>query len=81
MLFRSAWSAAVSPATKLDGQLELESVELTALSEALQARYGAHVDLAAHVAGLDVDEIIALTVGDVAAFVEARAEGGQAGGA
>jgi tocopherol O-methyltransferase len=77
----AAWSATVSPATNLDGQLELESVELTALSEALQARYGAHVDLAAHVAGLDVDEIIALTVGDVATFVEARAEGGQAGGA
>jgi tocopherol O-methyltransferase len=77
----AAWSATVSPATTLDGALELESVELTALSEALQARYGAHVDLAAHVAGLGVDEIIALTVGDVAAFVDARAEGGQAGGA
>ena len=77
----AAWSATVSPATTLDGQLELESVELTALSDALRTRYGAHVDLAAHVAGLDVDEIIALTVGDLAAFVEARAEGGQAGGA
>lgn len=77
----AAWSATVSPATTLDGQLELESVELTALSDALRTRYGADVDLAAHVAGLDVDEIIALTVGDLAAFVEARAQGGQAGGA
>ena len=70
----AAWSATVTPATTLDGDLELESVELTALSRALQTRHGASVDLAAHVAGLDVDQIIALTVGDVAAFVAEQAE-------
>ncbi|MEY9863873.1 tocopherol O-methyltransferase [Catenulispora sp. GAS73] len=67
-----AWRTTVTPATTLDGDLELESIELTALSEALQARYGTTVDLAAHIAGLDVDEIIAFTVGDLAAFVAAR---------
>ena len=64
--------AGITPATTLDGGLELESVELTALSQALQDRFGPRVDLAAYVAELGVDEIIALTVGDVAAFVTAR---------
>ncbi|GAA1984641.1 methyltransferase domain-containing protein [Catenulispora subtropica] len=70
-----AWSVGITAATTLDGDLELESVELTALSRALQERYGDRVDLAAHVAGLGVDEIIALTVGDVAGFVTARRDG------
>ena len=69
-----AWSASVTPATTLDGDLELESIEAAAVSKALQERYGASVDLAAHIAGLDVDQIIALTVGDVATFVTAHAE-------
>jgi tocopherol O-methyltransferase len=69
------WSAKVTAATTLDGDLEVESVELTAFSQALQTRFGPVVDLAAHVATLDVDEIIALTVGDVAAYVSAQADG------
>ena len=76
-----AWSTTVTAATTLDGDLELESIELAAVSKVLQARYGASVDLAAHIAGLDVDQIIAFTMGDLAAFVAARAEGGQADGA
>jgi tocopherol O-methyltransferase len=67
-----AWKATVSPATRLDGDLELESIELAALSRALRERFGAGVDLAAHVAELGVEEIIALTVGDVVAFVAQR---------
>ena len=70
----AAWSADITAATRLDGDLELESIELTALSEALQARHGASVDLAAHVAGLGVEEIIAFTVGDLAAFVAEQAD-------
>ncbi|MBS2553704.1 methyltransferase domain-containing protein [Catenulispora sp. NL8] len=65
------WSATVSPATTLDGDLELESIELAAFSRVLQKRFGPGVDLAAYVAGLEVDQIIALTLGDVAAFVAA----------
>ena len=79
-----AWSVGITAATTLDGDLELESVELTALSRVLQERYGDRVDLAAHVSGLGVDEIIALTVGDVAGFVTAHRGGAgreRAGGA
>ncbi|MFE2911197.1 hypothetical protein ACFXKJ_22050 [Kitasatospora indigofera] len=67
-----AWSDAVRPDTRLDGELLLESHELAAWSLALRRDYGDHVDLAEHVAGLDIDQIIALTVGDVAGLVTAE---------
>ncbi|NUP49439.1 MAG: methyltransferase domain-containing protein [Catenulispora sp.] len=72
-----AWSVGITAATTLDGDLELESVEVAAVSRALQERYGPAVDLVAHIAGLGVDEIIALTVGDVAALVAVRREGAR----
>ncbi|GAA2061851.1 hypothetical protein GCM10009839_86180 [Catenulispora yoronensis] len=74
-----AWSVGITAATTLDGDLELESVELAAVSRALQARYGDRVDLVGHVSGLGVDEIIAFTVGDVAAFVAAHRDGAGPG--
>jgi acyl carrier protein len=72
----AAWRAEVGPATRLDGDLLMDSLELVALDGLLRARYGARIDLAAHVAGLDIDEIIALTVADVAAYVARRGEQG-----
>jgi tocopherol O-methyltransferase len=59
----------IGPQTRLDGDLYLESVELAALGEALRRRYGPRVDLSGLVAGLDIDQLIALTVADVAAYV------------
>jgi hypothetical protein len=44
-------------------------VDLIALDATLRRRYGDGVDLAGHVAGLGIDEIIGLTVADVAAQV------------
>jgi hypothetical protein len=68
----AAWLDAVGPATRVDGELLVESHELAAWDVALRDRYGDRIDLAGHVAGLDIDGIIALTVGDVAAHVAAR---------
>ncbi|MFE4599301.1 hypothetical protein ACFRKE_00400 [Kitasatospora indigofera] len=76
-----AWSDAVRPDTRLDGELLLESHELAAWSLALRRDYGDHVDLAEHVAGLDIDQIIALTVGDVARLVAEPPEHAEAGSA
>lgn len=66
------WRAGVGPDTRLDGDLHLESVELTAFGAALRERHGDGVDLAALVADLDIDGIIALTVGDLAVYVAAH---------
>jgi acyl carrier protein len=61
--------AGVTAGTLLEGHLCLDSVDLAALAALLRDRYGPVVDLAGYVAGLDIDEIIGLTVGDVAGYV------------
>ena len=60
--------AQLAASSRLDGDIVLDSVELAALSALLSARY-AGTDLVGYVADLELDEIISLTVGDVAAYV------------
>lgn len=62
-------NAGIRAATRLEGDLWLDSLDLAALSALLRDRYGAAVDLTGYVAGLDVDEIIELTVGEVTGYV------------
>ncbi len=49
--------------TAFGSDLELESIEIVALSEKLQERYGEQLDLAGWLSGMKFDEIIGLTVG------------------
>jgi hypothetical protein len=44
-------------------------VDLAALAAVLRQRCGPAVDVIGYVAGLEIDEIIELTVGDVAGYV------------
>jgi acyl carrier protein len=74
----AAWAAAIGPTTRLDGDLFLDSLAVTALAGSLQARYGARIDLLAHVAALDIDQIIELSVADVASYVSSQAVSSQA---
>jgi acyl carrier protein len=67
-----SWAARITAATCLEGDLQLESVELAALGELLRSRYGDGVDLPAFFAELDIDQIIGLTVGDVLAYLAPR---------
>jgi acyl carrier protein len=62
--------------------IELESIEFVALGEQLQLTYGERIDLVGWFGELDLDEIIDLTVGELADFIAAcLAEDGPAGGA
>lgn len=70
------WAAGITAATSLHDDLELESVEVAALATALRDRYGPAVDLDAYLTGLDLDQLIDLTVGDLAAYVARRRAGG-----
>ena len=65
----SLLSAGINGATRLEGDLRLDSLELAALDALLRDRYGTAVDLTGYVAGLEIDQIIGLTVADVAAYV------------
>lgn len=51
--------------------IEIESIEFVALAERLQACYGERIDLIGWLGELDLDEIIDLTVGELAAFIAA----------
>jgi acyl carrier protein len=61
----------VSPATTFNDDLAVESIELVALSERLQERYGGRVDFVAFVADLDIEQIMAMTVGDLVDYIAA----------
>jgi acyl carrier protein len=60
------------PASRLETDLGMDSVELAAFAAALCDRFGDQVDLLEHLAGLELDELIELTVGQVAGFVAGR---------
>ncbi|GGO82064.1 acyl carrier protein [Wenjunlia tyrosinilytica] len=55
--------------TTFTGDLELESIDLVTLAGELQARYGDRVNFAEFVADMDLEEIIALTVGRLVTHV------------
>jgi acyl carrier protein len=65
-------TAGIGATTTLEGDLCLDSLDLAALAAVLRDRYGTTLDLVGYVAGLDIDEIIGLTVGDVAGYVNRR---------
>ena len=62
----AAWAAGIAPDSRLEEHLRLESMEVLALGDLMRERYG--VDLPARLAALDIDALIALTVGDLAAL-------------
>ncbi|MFC5181559.1 acyl carrier protein [Actinomadura harenae] len=62
----------VGPDTTFNADLALESIEFVALAERLQRHYGARIEFAAFIAGLDLDQIMAMTVGDLTSYIEAR---------
>lgn len=66
------WAAEVeiTRETAFAADLELESIEFVALAERLQERYGAEVDFVGWLSGKQLDEIIALKVGDLVAYIE-----------
>jgi acyl carrier protein len=65
------WADEITSATRLERDLYLDSLEMAALCDLAREAYGDQVDLAAYVSGLDLDQIIGLTVGELAAQVAA----------
>ena len=59
----------VSSETTFNEDLALESIEFVALAEKLRDRYARRVDFAAFIADLDIEEIMALTVGQLVDYI------------
>jgi acyl carrier protein len=55
--------------TSFNYDLELESIELVALAEKLQERYGEKVNFVEWMSKRTLDEVIAATVGDLVGFI------------
>jgi acyl carrier protein len=56
--------------TGFNADLALESIEFVALAEKVRQRYGPRVDFAGFVAGMDLDQLMTMTVGDLVAHIE-----------
>jgi acyl carrier protein len=56
-------------ATSFNADLQLESIEFVALAEKLQQQYGATVDFVGWISKKELDQIIALTVGELVEFI------------
>ncbi|MDA8268833.1 MAG: acyl carrier protein [Actinomycetota bacterium] len=63
--------------TTFQEDLELESIEFTALAERLMEIYGDRVDFMGWLAEMDVDAIIAMTVGELVGHIEASLGAGS----
>jgi acyl carrier protein len=71
----------IERATQFRADLDVESIELVALGEALRERYGDRIRLAEWIGGMSLDEIIAMTVGQLVDHIVARLAGAdEAGG-
>jgi acyl carrier protein len=61
--------APITMASSFNRDLELESIEFVALAEKLQQHYGAKVDFVGWISTKELDQIIALTVGELVEFI------------
>ena len=55
--------------TSFSKDLELESIEFVALAEKLKERYGKEVDFAGWLGGMELDQILALRVGQLVELI------------
>lgn len=61
--------AEITMDTKFHDDLELESVDLVGLSGQLRETYGERVNFAQFIAERELDEIIALTIGELVRYI------------
>lgn len=69
------WSDRITETTTLDDDLRLESIEVVALDAAMRERYGGGADLTGVLAGLDIDEAIEFSVGDLMTLAASQPAG------
>jgi acyl carrier protein len=60
----------ISEQSSFVGDLEMDSIQIVHLAEHINERYGKQVDFVGWLSSKSVKELLALTVGNVAAFIE-----------
>ncbi|GGM51049.1 hypothetical protein GCM10012275_22420 [Longimycelium tulufanense] len=61
----------IGMATRFGEDLEFESIDLVAMADHLNARYGEVVNFAEYLASMELDEIIELSVGQLVEYIVA----------
>ncbi|MFF5232578.1 acyl carrier protein [Dactylosporangium sp. NPDC000521] len=64
-----AWAAGITPSTRVDTDLFVDSLEIVELGVRMREAYG--VDLPSYLGGLDLQQLIDLTVADLAELTAA----------
>jgi len=62
----------IDASTSFNDDLELESIEFVGIAEKIQEHYGKHIGFIEWLSTMKIDQIIALTVGDLADFVRGQ---------
>ncbi|MGH8444720.1 MAG: phosphopantetheine-binding protein [Solimonas sp.] len=60
----------ITAETRFNDDLEIESIEFVKIAEAIQHHYGAQIDIVAWLSGKSIQELIGLSVGELAAYVD-----------
>ena len=50
--------------------LEMDSIEIVSFSEKVKSHFGAHVDFTGWLSGMDLDQLIHLTLDDIIKYIE-----------
>lgn len=67
----------ITPDTRFNQDLELESIEFVKVADALNRYFGSQVDMQSWLSGKSIHELIRLSVGDLVEFItDALAEAG-----
>ena len=59
----------IGPQTRFNDDLELESIEFVKIADAIQAHYGAQLDIIGWLSGKSIQQLIGLSVGDLTDFI------------
>jgi acyl carrier protein len=60
----------ITPDSSFTKDLEMDSIELVAFSEKVKRAWGDRIDFTGWLSGMDIDEMIGLTIRDIVQYIE-----------
>ncbi|MBS1659923.1 MAG: acyl carrier protein [Bacteroidetes bacterium] len=60
----------IRPESSFTKDLEMDSIEIVAFSEKVKKRFGAEINFTGWLSGMDIDQLIALTINDIIIFIQ-----------
>ena len=60
----------ITPKSSFTKDLEMDSIEIVAFSEKVKKHFGQQINFTGWLSGMDIDELIGLTINDIILFIE-----------